>query len=468
MVKTRSQTLNITIKKEEEEDCKPSLCLYSANNTTTNKITKRNLSAQQIKVEQDTDTKSLLQSGSKSSKSGKKQYISQEQINQLVHYIVNDNMSVTAAARKVNISYNTGCIYYNVYKNDPEKKIPVPRNQHLHPRKYYTQEQVENLIRYIDTDKMTLKEASAKTNVSYHSGYYHYSRYLKDPNHNIPVLRSHPYYTQDQRNEFIGYIINDKMSVKAASKKAKISHTTALNYYHNYFKVENPDIPTPSHIATPKFYTQEQKKEVIGYIVDDRMTIKAASKKANISRQSAIKYYHQYLNDNNIKNPVTKRTKAYTQDEINQFIGYIADDKMTIKAASKKASMSVNTASKYYCRYLKDHKLDLRPHKCAQAQINKLIGYIVDDKMTLKAASKKANMSAPTGIKYYHQYLKHHNLDSSIRKFITQGQKSELIGYIVHDKISITAASKKANMSNKSGRNYYQQYINAQKCDAST
>jgi hypothetical protein len=307
MGKTQSQTLNITIKKEEEEDCKPSLCLYSANNTTTNKITKRNLSSQQIKVEEDTDTKSPLKPTSNHSKSGKKQTISQEQINQLVHYIANDNMSATAAARKVNISKASGFIYYNLYKNDPEKKIPVPRNQHTHPRKYYTQEHIANLINYIDTDKMTVKEASTKANMPYKSAHQYYTRYLKDPNHNILVLRSYQYYTQDQKNEFIGYIINDKMSIKAASKKARMNLSGAKAYYHKYFKEQNPDIATPSHIGTHKCYTQEQIKEVIGYIIDDKMSIAAASRKANFCNFSARKYYRQYLKDNNMGMPVSKR-----------------------------------------------------------------------------------------------------------------------------------------------------------------
>jgi hypothetical protein len=39
----------------------------------------------------------------------------------------------------------------------------------MHPKKYCTQEQIENLIRYIDTDKMAVEEASAKANMTYRS-----------------------------------------------------------------------------------------------------------------------------------------------------------------------------------------------------------------------------------------------------------------------------------------------------------
>jgi hypothetical protein len=225
MVKTRSQTGNITIKKEQEEDVKPTMLLNDVSNTRrSSRIAKRkpsvtnssSLPALQVKVEGDTDTKSLLKSRSKSSKGGPNPRISQEQINQLIHYIVNDNMNVAEASRKVNISKCSGSIYYKLYNNDPEKKIPLRRDRRS---RMYTQEQIGNLIRYIDTDKMTVKDASEKADMPYHSASHYYSRYLKDPNHNIPVPRVQKSYTQDQKNEFIGYITNDNMSVLAASKK---------------------------------------------------------------------------------------------------------------------------------------------------------------------------------------------------------------------------------------------------------
>jgi hypothetical protein len=67
----------------------------------------------------------------------------------------------------------------------------------MRPRKYYTLEQTGNLIKYINDDKMTLKEASAKANMTYHSGCYYYNKYLEDPNHNIPIPQLHQSYTQD-------------------------------------------------------------------------------------------------------------------------------------------------------------------------------------------------------------------------------------------------------------------------------
>jgi hypothetical protein len=54
-----------------------------------------------------------------------------------------------------------------------------------------------------------------------------------------------------------------------------------------------------------------------------------------------------------------------------------------------------------------DHHLDIRTRKnITQEQVNELIGYIVDDKMNVKAASKKANKGKTTGSRYYRNYLK--------------------------------------------------------------
>jgi hypothetical protein len=430
MAKTRSQTGKVAIKKEEEEDCKPSLGLMNIRNTrSSGRIAKRKppimsnrrLPAQQVKVEDDTDTKALLQSSSQYPKVVKNKRISQEQINQFIDYIANDKMSVTEAARKVNISKTSGFIYYKLYKNDPEKKIPVLRNQHTHPRKYYTQEQIRNLIKHVDNDKMTIKDASAKANLAYKSGNYYYNRYLKDPNHNIPLPQFYQSYTQDQMNEFIHYIVTDKMSIKAASRKARVNDSTAQSYYRNYFKVQNPDIPKPSHIITRKCYTQEQIKQVISCIVNDKMSIKAASKKVNMDNQTTTKYYRQYLKDNNIGGPVLIHYKHFTQDDINKFIGYIINDKMNITAASKKAKMSQGTAQRYYHRYFKEQNPDIPapshiavPKHYTQEQLNEVIGYIVDDKMSIRTASRKANVCYTTTRRCYWQYLKENGLKANM------------------------------------------------------
>jgi hypothetical protein len=202
---------------------------------------------------------------------------------------------------------------------------------------------------------MTVKEAAAKANMTIESVRYYYTKYLNDPNHSIPTPQFQLKYTQDQKSKFINYIVNGRLTIKAASKKAKMNLYTARNYY-SYFKVQNPGIATPSHISTRKCYTQEQIKEVISYIIDDKMTIAAASRKANICEHSAEKYYRQYLIDNNMEMPVPKNNKCCAQDQIDELIRYIVDNKMSILAASKKANMSYVTSHKYYRQYLNNRR----------------------------------------------------------------------------------------------------------------
>jgi hypothetical protein len=424
MAKARSQTGNIRIKKEEE-DSKPTLILNGANNTRrSSRIEKRTppvtnnrrLSAQQVNVKEETDTKSLLKLRSKPPKSASKQKISQAQINQLIDYIANRNMNVSEASRKADISLTSGSYYYNVYKNDPEKKIPLPRNQ---APKIPTQEQIGNLIRYINNDKMTVKEASAKANLTYKSAYYYYNKYLEDPDHNIPIPRLQQGYTQDQKNEFIGYIVTDKMSLPAASKKVKMGLGAARHHYRKYFKQQNPNIPAPSHIVTlkrsPKQQLNEAINEAMGYIINDRMSIRAASIKANVCHSTTGKRYRQYLVDNNMKVPVVKIPTQYTQDQKNELLRYIVNDKMTVIAASEKANIHPVTSYKYYHQYLKDRNIYYPSQKViTQEQKSELIRYIADDKMSIKAASKKANMCGETGRKYCRQHLNDQTRDGSI------------------------------------------------------
>jgi mevalonate pyrophosphate decarboxylase len=147
------------------------------------------------------------------------------------------------------------------------------------------------------------------------------------------------------------------------------------------------------------------------------MSIKDASIKANISLASATRYYHRYSKENNIKLPVARI--YYTQDDINRVIGYMTNDKMTLQAASKKANMNQ--------QYLNNESIELPDSKngriCTQNQRTKLIGYIVNNKMSLAEASKKANMCASSGKKYYLQYLMDHDLELPVPKCITQEQK---------------------------------------------
>jgi hypothetical protein len=133
---------------------------------------------------------------------------------------------------------------------------------------------------------------------------------------------------------------------------------TAQAYYHTYFKQQYPGIATPSHIVTPKYATQEQIKQVIRYIVNDKMTITAASRKAKMSRNTATRHHRQYLIDNNMEILVHRYTKPYSQEQKSELIRHIVDNKMSVNAASKKVNMYLRTAYKYYYRYRKDQKRD--------------------------------------------------------------------------------------------------------------
>jgi hypothetical protein len=463
MVKTRSQTGNPTIKKEENSET--NLLLNSVRNTrSTNRIAKREpsphtngLSAQQIKEEEGSDTKSLL---NPSSKLPRKQKVSQEQINQLIRYIVNDKIGLPQAACKVNIGHTTAIHYYNEYKNHPEKKIPLPRTQ---TSTFSTQEQIRDFIRYVNIDKMTVKEASKKANVTLDSARRYYNKYLEDPDRNIPIPQLSRAYSKDQIAKFISYLVDDKMPIKDASIKANLTRTAGKKYYRKYFK-QNPDIPIPSQINIPRLYSKEQIKEAINYIVKDKMSIKDASVKANISLASVTRHYHQYSKENNIKLPVARI--YYTQDAINKVIGYMANEKMTLRAAAKKVNMNPQSASKYYRQYLNNKSFELRESKkgrvCTQKQIQKLIGCIVNNNMSLNEAAKKANMCSDSGRKYYRQYLKDHHMDIPVPKHFTQEDLDQLVGYIVRDKMTILAASKKVNMCIKTARKYYHKYLNEQ------
>jgi hypothetical protein len=94
-------------------------------------------------------------------------------------------------------------------------------------------------------------------------------------------------------------------------------------------------------------------------------------------------------------------TRACTQEQIAELIRCIIDAKMTIIAASAKANMNVSTGYKYYRRYINNQKRQ----RITQEQITRLIRYIVVKKMSVAAASKKANMSVSAGYKHYNRYL---------------------------------------------------------------
>jgi hypothetical protein len=105
MGKTQSQT----VKKEEAN-----LCLYSANNRTSNKITRRkpsihknDLPVHLVKLEKDADCKSSLNEARMALKSGTTQAISQEQIEQLIYIVLNDKLRFYTTSRKLKICFTS-------------------------------------------------------------------------------------------------------------------------------------------------------------------------------------------------------------------------------------------------------------------------------------------------------------------------------------------------------------------------
>jgi transposase len=72
---------------------------------------------------------------------------------------------------------------------------------------------------------MSVLAASARLNLGYSTALTYCRKYLEDPNHNIPMIAS-PKGKQEQIAELIDHIMNGKMSIKAASKKVNISRLT--------------------------------------------------------------------------------------------------------------------------------------------------------------------------------------------------------------------------------------------------
>jgi transposase len=196
------------------------------------------------------------------------------------------------------------------------------------------------------------------------------------------------------------------MSPSAASEKVNIDPETGKKYYQQCLE----DHAIPSHIARYQICTQDQVKKLIGLIVDDKMTISGASKIVNISQATASKYFNEYIKTNAIPTHIVYRPPS-TQKQATDVIHYIVKDKMALLDASKKANMSVTTGKRYYRRYISDPKNEIPTHlqhhpPCTQEQITNLVRYIVDDKMSVKKAAKKAKMCEATGRKYYNRLVR--------------------------------------------------------------
>ncbi|KAI8884295.1 hypothetical protein K501DRAFT_332740 [Backusella circina FSU 941] len=285
----------------------------------------------------------------------------EQKIETLIKTIVDDEMSLREASRATNMPLSDVKFYYERYSKDPNHKTPVQLSQVNKRNRTCTQDQITRLIHYIVNDNMSVQSASIKANMCSFTGRKYYTQYMNDPNHKIPVPRKistgfcKPC-TQEQVNELIGYIINDSMSIPAASAKVNISTNIARRYYRRYMNDPDHKIPIvyKSSERTEKRFTQKDIKNLIDHIVNDNMSVAAASVKVNMSSGVATRYYHRYLNDpkHRIPSPGNDYNKRYTKDQIKEFIGYIVDDKLSVKAASIKLNMSEATATKYYKRYL--------------------------------------------------------------------------------------------------------------------
>jgi transposase len=264
-------------------------------------------------------------------------------------------MTINEASKEINVSYPTGRIYHKKYLVD--QKLREPRIY----RPPCTDQQIKALIRYTVGDGMIIRHASSKANMTYRAGLYHFKKYAKDPKNNCSSVIG--IYTQvgkqEKANEAIGYIVNDRMTQTNAACKANLHYVTVRKYYRRYLKENGYEyhISKDNSFRKGKSYTQEHVKKLIDCIVNDNMSITAASKQLDMSNHTARRYYRQYLNDPHRRIPMPKTSsKRCSHAQIKKVIGYIVNDKMSILAASIKAHLRENTAKRHYLKYLKDPK----------------------------------------------------------------------------------------------------------------
>jgi transposase len=344
-VKTRSQTSNIVIKKEPNRDIA---------NTPQTKVTKPISTLFKVKLEQEeeTDNKSLLQLVSKSKK---RTIEKEERIKRFISCITNNNMTIKAASKEINVSYTTGLMYYKGYLVD--QKLCKPRIY----KPPCTDQQIKALIRYIVDDGISIAHAASRASMTYTAGLYHFRKYAKNPKNNCSSVigKNTQVCWQAKGNEAIGYIVNDNMTQEDAAYKAGLARDTVRKYYRRYLKENGSKsrISKNRLLRKGKTYTQEHVKKLIDLIVTDNMSITTASKQLDMGSHTAQRYYRQYLGDPHRRIPMPKNSSKRTSHaQIRKLIGYIVNDKISVLAASIKADMSARSAKKYHLKYLKDPK----------------------------------------------------------------------------------------------------------------
>jgi AraC-like DNA-binding protein len=208
---------------------------------------------------------------------------------------------------------------------------------------------------------MTVNMASAKVNMSHTSGKKYYLRYLEDPNHNIPILSQNSRgfqvpCIQKQISDLIGYINNDKTAIVVAVKKAGMAASTAKKYYARYLYDPNREISMPHNRSSNLNCTKQQVRDMIGYLVNDHMTLNDTSAKANMSRYNARRCYDTYLNDPKRRIPNIKphTGKHYSQHQIKHAIRYIVNEKLSLRSTALKLKIGESTVRSHYLNYLRD------------------------------------------------------------------------------------------------------------------
>ncbi|KAI8876628.1 hypothetical protein K501DRAFT_288793 [Backusella circina FSU 941] len=341
-------------------------------------------------------------------------------------------MSVSDASKEVNMNLKTATTYYEMYMNDPEHKIPLPRRRQSNSGGLkVTHDQVKALIDCIVNRGMKLGTAATTTKMQYHTAQRYYDKYMSDPDRNIPVpgyegISPSTQHLSDKIKILIGHIVDDKLSLNAASIKAKLCPKTAKKYYTQYLQDPEHKIPVPATRNYQVSYgskgpTFEQVVILIRHIVDDNMSVMAAAKEAGMSVETSRRYYNRYLADPNrkIPNPKEKRVfseKGCTKEQIELMISAIEEDNMSLSAAAIKVGMAINTGSMYYHMYKEDpeHKIPIPLVKGARrdplvqptlAQYEQFNNYMVNDHLSTRKAALKAKLVPHRAKMYYDKYM---------------------------------------------------------------
>lgn len=187
---------------------------------------------------------------------------------------------------------------------------------------------------------------------------------------------------------------DDEVAVPTSSTKAKsvkISPRTGKRVYNYPKKRKDPSIPV-------KAVTNEQLKELFGYVIHHKLGIVTAAKLANVSKTSARRYYNEYKNDPKHRIPLAKRLSSpgdkplpataikvdlsdknaamlkellkpkgpnLTNEKLQTFFDNVLVKKMTINEAARASKVSMTSARRYYAVYVNDpeHKIPLMKPK---------------------------------------------------------------------------------------------------------